>query len=348
MTLRTRFPVASRFRIGWLCLAAATALLAVAGPSARAAGPDRYPYRITCTVGMVADIVSQVAGDKAAVTGIIGAGVDPHLYQATRSDIAALMRADMVFYNGLMLEGKMADMLVQVARNRPVYAVTEGIDRARLLSPPEFEGHYDPHVWMDPVLWKDCTRMVAKTLSEFDPDHAAYYQSNFKCYAKELDALHAYGQRVLATVPEARRVLITAHDAFNYFGRAYHIEVRGIQGISTESEAGIADINRLVDLIVTRKIAAVFVETSVSDKNVEALTEGARSRGAEVAVGGRLFSDAMGQPGTYEGTYIGMLDHNVTTIARALGGKAPPRGMQGKLTRTTGQQSASTIPLSTD
>lgn len=309
----------------------AFALLATAGcDSSEKKGPQ-YPYKVTCTVGMVADIVRQVAGDKAAVEGIIGEGVDPHLYQATRADVGKLLGADVVFYSGLMLEGKMSDALIKVGRKRPVFAVTELLDESLLLEPPEFQGHFDPHLWMDASLWKKCTEMVAESLGQFDAPNAATYRASYERYAKELDALHEYAKKSIATIPRPQRVLVTAHDAFNYFARAYDIEVRGIQGISTESEAGIADINRLVQMLVDRKIKAVFVESSVSDKNVRALCEGAASRGHTVAIGGTLFSDAMGKTGTYEGTYIGMIDHNVTIITRALGGQAPPRGMQGKL-----------------
>ena len=303
--------------------------------AAPAAGQiNSYPYRVTCTTGMVTDIVRQVAGEKATVEGVIGEGVDPHLYAATRGDVVKLLQADIVFYSGLMLEGKMADALIKVGRKRPVYAVTELFDKSFLLEPAEFLGHYDPHVWMDVSLWKKCTEMVAKTLSEFDSANAQYYDANYKRYAAELDTLHSYAKEVLATVPPKVRIMITAHDAFNYLGRQYGLEVRGIQGISTESQAGIEDINQLVRLLVDRRIRAVFVETSVSRKNVQALVEGARATGHEVIIGGSLFSDAMGRPGTYEGTYIGMIDHNVTTITRALGGSAPERGMQGKLSVT--------------
>lgn len=295
-----------------------------------------YPYKVTCTTGMVTDIVRQVVGEKATVVGVIGEGVDPHLYAATRGDVVKLLQADVVFYSGLMLEGKMADALIKVGRKRPVYAVTELFDKSLLLEPAEFLGHYDPHVWMDVSLWKKCTEMVARTLSsrEVDPQNADYYQANYKRYAAELDTLHKYAKEVLATVPPKVRIMITAHDAFNYLGRQYGLEVRGIQGISTESQAGIEDINLLVQLLVDRRIRAVFVETSVSKKNVQALVEGARATGHEVIIGGSLFSDAMGKPGSYEGTYIGMIDHNVTTITRALGGSAPERGMQGKLKQT--------------
>lgn len=293
-------------------------------------------HKITATVGMVADIVRQVAGDLADVTNIIGEGVDPHLYKPTRSDVAALMSADVIFYNGLMLEGKMADTLVKIATSgRKVYAVTELIDEKDLLEPASQSGHFDPHVWMDVSAWSKAVEAVARALSEFDPQNAATYRANADRYRQELNGLHAYVTGVIASIPREQRVLITAHDAFNYFGRAYDIEVRGIQGLSTESEAGLQDINRLVDLIVERKVRAVFVETSVADKNVRALVEGAKARGHEVRIGGSLFSDAMGKAGTYEGTYIGMIDHNATTIARALGGDAPPRGMNGRLTEAS-------------
>ncbi|RME40801.1 MAG: manganese transporter [Planctomycetota bacterium] len=298
--------------------------------TAAAEAPKR-PLRIVCTTGMIADIVAQVVGERGKVESLMGPGVDPHLYQPTRNDVARLLRADVVFYNGLFLEGKMAGTLERIGRRRPVFAVTDVLDRSYLSFPEAFEGHPDPHVWMDVTAWKRCTEGVAETLASFDPDGAEQYRANYRRYAETLDRLDAYARRVLGTVPKARRVLITAHDAFHYFGRAYGVEVRGIQGISTESEAGVQDVNRLVELIVRRGVRAVFVETSVPDKHVRSLIEGARARGHKVRIGGRLFSDAMGKPGTYEGTYVGMIDHNATTIARALGGSPPPRGMNGKL-----------------
>jgi manganese/zinc/iron transport system substrate-binding protein len=292
----------------------------------------RYPIRAIATVGMVADIVRNVGGPHVEVTQIMGAGVDPHLYKATRDDVELVTTADIVFYSGLMLEGKMIDTLVKVSRTKPVYAVTEMIEPEFLLEPEDFAGHYDPHVWMDVSAWSKCVDAAAKALSEFDPAHAAEYAENAKRYRGELAKLHEYGKKTIATIPDAERVLITSHDAFNYFGRAYGLQVQGVQGISTESEAGLQRINELVDLIVERKIRAVFVESSVPRKNVEAIVAGARSRGHEVAIGGELYSDAMGEQGTYEGTYIGMLDHNITLATRALGGQAPERGFQGKLT----------------
>jgi len=299
--------------------------------AAALAAPSSYPYKVTTTVGMVSDIVREVAGDRAAVTGIMGAGVDPHLYKPTRDDVAALMRADVIFYSGLMLEGKMADTLIKIARSKPVHAVTESIEEKVLLEPEEMQGHYDPHVWMDPLAWAKAVEAVGRALAEYDPVHAERYRGNAADYVRRCEELAAYGRRVLSTIPEASRVLISSHDAFNYFGRAFGLKVMGVQGLSTESEAGLQRINGLVDDIVLHGVRAVFVESSVSPRNIEALVQGVQSRGKALRVGGELYSDAMGAEGTYEGTYLGMLDHNITTVARALGGQAPERGWQGKL-----------------
>jgi manganese/zinc/iron transport system substrate-binding protein len=293
------------------------------------------PYTVVTTCGMVTDIVREVAGEHARVVGLMGEGVDPHLYRPTRDDVARLLEADVVFYAGLMLEGRMTDTFLKVARKgTPVFAVTELLDEKFLLEPEEFQGHTDPHVWMDVQGWIQAVEVVSRSLSEVDPEHRAAYEASAARYQAELEELDAFAKKVLGTIPAERRVLVTAHDAFNYFGRAYNVEVIGVQGISTESEAGVADINRLVDLLVKRKIPAIFVETSVSNKNVQALVEGCRARGHAVRIGGTLFSDAMGAPGSYEGTYIGMIDHNVTTITRALGGEAPERGLNGQLATT--------------
>ena len=294
-------------------------------------GGVKGPIRAVATVGMVADIVRNVGGSHLEVQQLLGAGVDPHLYKTTRDDVQTIMAGDIVFYSGLMLEGKIADTLVKVGRDKSVFAVTELIDPNELYEPPDAGGHYDPHVWMDVSLWSLCVESVAQSLSEFDPPHAAEYKANAEAYRKKLTALHEYGKESIQSIPKEQRVLITSHDAFNYFGRAYQIEVYGVQGLSTESEAGLQRINELVDLQVARKIKAVFVESSVPRKNIEALVEGTRSRGHDVIVGGELFSDAMGASGTYEGTYIGMLDHNITLVTRALGGEAPERGLNGEL-----------------
>lgn len=295
------------------------------------AAPKKYPYTVTTTVGMVNDIVRNVAGDKAKANALMGAGVDPHLYKPTRDDVSALIGAEAVFYSGLMLEGKMADTLIKVGRSKPVFAVTELIDEKFLLEPEEMAGHADPHVWMDPSAWAKAVEAVGNRLAEFDPANAALYQKNSAAYAAKCQEMTAYGKKVLATVPENSRVLISSHDAFNYFGRAFGLKVMGVQGISTESEAGLQSINSLVDFIVKNEVRAVFVESSVSPKNIQALVGGVKSRGKDLKIGGELFSDAMGAAGTYEGTYLGMIDHNITLVARALGGEAPATGHGGKL-----------------
>ncbi len=285
------------------------------------------PLNIIATTGMVADITREVAGDHAIVTNLMGEGVDPHLYKPTAADAKAIVSADMVFYSGLMLEGRMTDTFFKAARlGKLVFPVTELIDESYLLEPPEFEGHWDPHVWMDVSAWSGAVDAVAEALCQQDPTHCKEYKSNAIHYQEKLQHLHEYAVASIASIPKNKRVLITAHDAFNYFGRAYGIDVVGIQGLSTESEAGIEDVNRLVNMLVESGITAVFVESSVSDRNVNALIEGAASKGHKVTIGGRLFSDAMGQNGSYEGTYIGMLDHNITTITTALGGDAPSGG----------------------
>ncbi|MCA9004655.1 MAG: zinc ABC transporter substrate-binding protein [Planctomycetaceae bacterium] len=290
-----------------------------------------FPIPVAATVGMVADLVKNVGREYVAVTQIMGSGVDPHMHKASRDDVQTIMNSDMVFYSGLMLEGKMADTLIKVARSKPVFAVTELIDPKTLLEPDDFNGHYDPHVWMDVATWSLCVDAVKDALSQFDPKHAAIYQKNADEYKQQLATLHEYGLKTIKSIPEDSRILITSHDAFNYFGRTYGLEVLGVQGISTESEAGLKRINELVDLLVSKNVKAVFVESSVSKKNITALIDGAKAQGHEIVIGGELFSDAMGEAGSYEGSYIGMLDHNFTTVARALGGTAPEKGMQDKL-----------------
>ena len=310
-----------------------TVVLFIVGILAGAVADERKKPRVVATIGMIADVVKNVAGERVDVSGLMGPGVDPHLYKATRSDIATLSAADIVFYNGLLLEGKITDALIRVATSgKKVFAVTELIDPSYLLEPEEFQGHFDPHVWMDPSAWIRTVEVIRLKLSEFDSSGAEIYQRNAARYVETLQGLDTYAEKVLHSVPAHARVLVTAHDAFNYFGKRYGFEVRGIQGISTESEAGVKDIEQLVDMLVTKKIEAVFVESTVSQRNIKALIEGAAARGHAVSIGGELYSDAMGKPDTYEGTYVGMLDHNITTIARSLGGNAPEKGFQGKLT----------------
>lgn len=313
-------------------LLAAAAVPAIAWGGPRTGLAAERPWRVVATTAMIGDVAREVVGTRAEVTVLMGEGVDPHLYRATRSDVAALLAADIVFYNGLLLEGKMTDALVRVARSgKPVFAVAELIDQRRLVAPPGFEGQFDPHLWMDPRRWMAVVEIVRDRLVALDPAGADLYRANAAAYRQKLEQLDAYAERVLASVPPERRVLVTAHDAFGYFGQRYGFEVFGIQGLSTESEAGLRRIEELVALLVARRIPAVFVETTIPVQSVRALIAGAAAQRHEVALGGSLFSDAMGRPGSYEGTYVGMIDHNATTIARALGGAVPPRGLNGFL-----------------
>ena len=302
--------------------------LASAMPLAAAASP---PLTIVTTTSQIADIARNVAGERASVTALMGEGVDPHLYRQTRSDVARLRNADLVLFNGLYLEASLEDFLLELGQQQTVIALAERLPGDRLLANPDYPDKHDPHVWMDVALWATLVDELALVLSEIDPEGAELFAANASAYRGELEALDAYVRDSIASIPEAARVLVTAHDAFHYFGRAYGIEVMGIQGLSTESEAGLARIGELVDHLVEQGVGAVFVESSVADRNIRALIEGAAAKGHSVTIGGELFSDAMGAPDTYEGTYQGMLDHNATVITRALGGHAPEAGLNGRL-----------------
>lgn len=286
---------------------------------------------VVATVGMVADLVRQVGGEHVVVQQICGSGIDPHSHSPTRDDVQKFLQADVIFYNGLKLEGKMADKLAALSKSKPVVAIAETIPEDHWIQPEPFQGHADPHVWMDVGLWSKTIAAITRTLADFDPPHSGVFESNANVLRSELSSLDDYVRQSIGSIPEDSRLLITSHDAFNYLGRAYGLEVEGIQGISTESEAGLRRINDLVDRLVRQNVAAVFVESSVNPKNIQALIEGARSRGHDVRNGGELFSDAMGADGTYRGTYIGMIDHNATTITRSLGGVAPAGGFSGRL-----------------
>ncbi|MFV3074103.1 metal ABC transporter solute-binding protein, Zn/Mn family [Niveispirillum fermenti] len=313
-----------------LALAAAGSLLAA--PGGRAAAQVPPGPALLATTGQVAELLRAVAGDAARISSLMGEGIDPHSYKLTRADTVALMKADAVFHSGLLLEGRMGEMLARLAdAGHPVHEAAGALPADRLIHPDGADGHPDPHVWMDPTLWRLALLGVRDRLSTLYPALAGGFAARAEQAAGDYDRLHAYAARVLGSVPGRGRVLVTAHDAFAYLGRAYGLEVVGIQGISTESEAGLQRIEAMVSMLVERRIAAVFVETSVSDRNVRALVQGAAARGHKVAVGGALYSDAMGPAGSYEGTYVGMIDHNVTTIARALGGTVPDGGFQGRL-----------------
>lgn len=282
---------------------------------------------VVTTIGMIADVSRQIAGDHQEIINLIGEGIDPHMHQPSKSEIDKIQRAGLVLYNGLFLEGKMGTILKNRAdQGNPVSAVAEGIEIQVMGSSVP-----DPHLWMDVSIWSKVAKKIGDELAAFDSKNADEYQKRRKEYQKKLNDLHTYALMVFPTIPKKQRVLVTAHDAFSYLGRAYGIEVRGIQGISTESEAGTKDINDLVTYLVDNKIPAIFVESSVSEKSVKTVIEGAAEKGHTVKIGGELFSDAMGPAGTYQGTYIGMMDHNITTIVNALGGSAPEGGFQNKL-----------------
>ncbi|MBP6786372.1 MAG: zinc ABC transporter substrate-binding protein [Candidatus Promineofilum sp.] len=282
--------------------------------------PDDGRLRVVTTIGQIADAATLVGAEHVRVTSLMGPGTDPHLYKASARDVDKLRGADIVFYNGLFLEAQMEDILEQMAERQIVVPVSAQIDRARLLPSANYADEFDPHIWFDVQLWMQTVEQVRDTLRDVDPAHAADYEANAAAYLAELDALDAYVAEQAATIPEAQRVLVTAHDAFNYFGRAYGFEVLGLQGISTASEAGTADVQGLAEFIAGRRIPAIFIESSVPVRNIEAVQAAVQNRGFDVQIGGRLFSDAMGDAGTAEGTYIGMVRYNIDTIVAALRG----------------------------
>jgi manganese/zinc/iron transport system substrate-binding protein len=299
-------------------------VLAVALPALVSCGgtaddeQQRDRLSVVTTTGMIADIASSLAGPHADVEALMGSGVDPHLYKASESDVRRLSRADLILYNGLHLEGKMGDILVKMARSRPVVAVSETVPQERLREPPEFAGQYDPHIWFDVSLWTQTIDPIVQALIELDPENASDYSANADSLRTELRELDSWVEDRIAEIPDDRRILVTAHDAFGYFGRRYGIRVVGLQGISTLAEAGLGDVDRVVDLVVGERVKAVFIESSVPRRSIEAVQVACRKRGHEVAIGGELFSDAMGTRGTPEGTYVGMVRHNVDTIVDSL------------------------------
>jgi manganese/zinc/iron transport system substrate-binding protein len=280
-----------------------------------------YPIQIVCTTGPVADALREVGGEHVQVTALMGPGVDPHLYRESPSDIEKLSKADVIFYNGLHLEGRMADLFEKLAERRPTFAITQSLVDAndkRLRKPPEFEGYFDPHVWHDPRLWADCVTYAAAALAELDPRHRDDYTQNSESYKKELLALDEENRRRLVEIPKPQRVLVTAHDAFNYFCIAYDLESMPLGGITTEEEVSIGRMDEVVNFLVDRKIKAVFVESAVAPRIVEALVEPCRQRGQEVVIGGELYADALGPASSGAESYAGMIRANVDTIVSAL------------------------------
>jgi len=299
-------------------IAGVVGLILLAGCGAVADDDGRL--RVVTTVGMITDVVERVGGDRVSVTGLMGPGVDPHLYKASAGDVRRLASADVIFYNGLHLEAAMAELLREMDGRIRTRAVTDRVPRDRLLTPPEWEGQYDPHVWSDVSLWIYAVETVTETLIDVDPEGEEEYRQNAEVLRRELEELDAWVREEVARVPEPLRLLVTAHDAFNYFGEAYGFQVEGLQGLSTVAEAGTGDVQRLARLIADREVPAIFVESSIPRRNIEAVRAAVRARGFQVEIGGTLFSDAMGDPGSPEGTYPGMVRHNVRTIVEALAG----------------------------
>lgn len=293
------------------------ALSSGCGPSEASSDPSNG-LQILATIGMITDIVAEVGGDRVTVEGLMGPGIDPHLYKASAGDVRTLAEADIIFYNGLHLEAAMGDVLEEMNERKPTYAVTEFIDPDLLHESATYAGQYDPHVWFDVRLWSRAVDRVEAALIENDVEGTPVYRANADALRDTLDALDTWVRQRVQDLPEERRVLITAHDAFEYFGRAYGFEVIGLQGISTASEASTADVRRLVDAIIARDIPAIFVETSVPRRTIEAVQAAVRAGGGQVEIGTPLFSDAMGNPGTEEGRYPGMVRYNVNAIVEAL------------------------------
>lgn len=321
-----------RFVAGILALVASVLIASCGRPNSP---PPKTGLRVVTTTAMIADAARSIAGEHAEVIALMGQGVDPHVYKASPGDVRLLESADLILYNGLHLEGRMADTLAQLGMRRPVIAVAEAIPEALLRSPAEFQGAHDPHVWFDPTLWAIVSERTRDALAEVAPAHADAFKANQLAYALELESLRAWTEARIQTIPESMRILVTAHDAFGYFGRQFGVKVLGIQGISTDSETSLDTIRSLVTTLVENKVPAVFVESSVPRKAIESLIEGAKSRGHALHIGGELYSDAMGPAGTPEGTYVGMVKHNVRVIVTALAGrfeeqpaKVVPKGAQ--------------------
>ena len=282
--------------------------------------PDNYSEKIaiTTTTNVITDLVENIGGDHVSVTGLMGPGIDPHLYRPSASDVKSLQNADIIFYNGLDLEGKMGDIFVKIGREgTSVLAVSENIPPESLLI-LDANGNFDPHIWWDVELWTEAAKVVATGLKEYDPNNSENYEKNLLEYLNQLDSLNSNNLNKINSIPSEQRVLVTAHDAFQYFGHAYGFEELSIQGWSTDSEAGIREIQNLADEISKREIKALFVETSISPATIEALKAAVQDRGHNIVIGGELFSDAIGEKGTTEGTYIGAFTHNIDTIVKAL------------------------------
>ena len=303
--------------------ALALTVAALADARSGAATPGGQP-RVVATVGMIADVARNVAGECAEVTALMGPGVDPHLYRASARDVRLLQQADAILYSGFALEGQLGEILDKLGQARPAVAVSPAAVPFEALITAQGSYGVDPHLWMDGHLWAGTVRVITDLIGELAPECAEAMRDRAHDYRARLEALHDWIKASVATIPSEQRTLVTAHDAFAYYGRAYGIEVAGIQGISTEAEAGVADIRSVVDLVVERRVPAVFVESTINPRTIQAVIEAAAQRGQPIRIGGRLYSDAMGEPGTPGGTYIGMLFENTKAIVEGLGGRLAP------------------------
>ncbi len=301
------------FLIAVLCLL----MLVSCGGEETERNPDGL-LNIVTTTTMITDLVKNIGGDSVRVQGLMGSGVDPHLYKAGEGDVSKLTGADVVFYSGLHLEGKLVDVFERMGRDGKTIALAEVLDKSGLIGSDYFASNYDPHIWFNIEYWKQITNYLTEELSKLDPGHAEFFAQNRTAYLQQLDALEADVRQTIATLPEDKRVLITAHDAFNYFGKEYGFEVVGLQGLSTATEAGVQDVQKLAQLIIEKRVKAIFVETSVPRRTIEALQQAVKAQRFDVQIGGTLYSDALGSAGTEEGTYIGMFRYNVQTIVNAL------------------------------
>lgn len=278
---------------------------------------DNNKLNVVTTTTMITDLVKNIGGDHINLQGLIGSGVDPHLYKASEGDVSKLSQADIIFYNGLHLEGKLVEVFEKM-KNKKTVAVSDAIDKSTLIGSDYFASNYDPHIWFNIEYWKQATQFVVKTLSEAIPDKTETFQANGEKYIAQLNNLKSKVEAKISEVPNAQRILVTAHDAFNYFGKAFNFEVVGLQGLSTATEAGVQDVQKLSAFIIEHKVKAIFVESSVPKRTIEALQASVKSKGHDVTIGGELYSDALGNTGTIEGTYIGMFEYNVNTIVEAL------------------------------
>lgn len=307
-----------------IALLVVSALVAGCGAAGEREGIEATgngPVKVVTTTNFITDAVREVGGDRVSVTGLMGAGVDPHLYKASAGDVNDLREADAIFYGGLYLEAKMQEVFEELAESRPVFAVTDGMPRDRLLDPPNaapVEEEYDPHVWFDVSLWKYAVEKIRDDLIEVDPEGEAGYRRNAARYLKELTRLDQETEAKLASIPERRRVLVTSHDAFRYLGRRYDLDVAAVQGLSTAAEATTGDIERVASVIADRGVKAVFVESSVPPQTVDAVLAAAEQEGGDAEIGGELYSDAAGEDGTFEGTYRGMVETNVDKLVEGL------------------------------